>query len=137
MRLLRRVLVLALLALLLGVAVVMYFIANPNLPTFERPKQLHYLEQWSPEARQTYYYTPQGTQVKGLQYDWFTALERPFSHRQIRRIGLFGPLWLSDRSPATAQQCQPRQLASRFYPPSGCRNGHPLPGHQLRRLPHR
>lgn len=79
MRILRRVLLLALLALLLGVAVVLYFIANPNLPRFTPPKQLHYLQQWSAEARQTYYYTPQGTQVKGLQYAWFTALERPFS----------------------------------------------------------
>ncbi len=105
MRLLRRVLVLALLALLLGVAVVMYFIANPNLPTFVQPKQLHYLEQWSPEARQTYYYTPQGTQVKGLQYDWFTALERPFStakFAELDYLARFGFLTDPQQQPSSA-----------------------------------
>ena len=85
MRILRRVLALLLLAVLFGVALLLYFIANPNLPTFTPAKQLHYLEQWSPEARQTYYYTPQGTQVKGLQYDWFTALELPFSTDKFAR----------------------------------------------------
>ncbi|MDP3846090.1 MAG: di-heme-cytochrome C peroxidase [Pseudomonas sp.] len=85
MRILRRVLALLLLLILAGVALLLYFIANPNLPTFEQPTQLHYLEQWSPEARQSYYYTPQGTQVKGLQYDWFTALELPFSTDKFAR----------------------------------------------------
>ena len=85
MRTLRRVLALLLLAAVFGVALVLYFIAKPNLPAFTPIKQLHYLEQWSPEARQTYYYTPQGTQVKGLQYDWFTALELPFSSDKFAR----------------------------------------------------
>lgn len=85
MRILRRVLALLLLVILAGVALVLYFIAKPNLPKFEQPKQLHYLEQWSPAARQSYYYTPQGTQVKGLHYDWFTALELPFSTDKFAR----------------------------------------------------
>jgi hypothetical protein len=66
MRILRRVFTLLLLAIVFAMALLLYFIANPNLPTFEPPKQLHYLQQWSPEARQSYYYTPQGTRVKGL-----------------------------------------------------------------------
>lgn len=79
MHILRRALLLILLVVLAGLAVVLYYIAKPNLPAYRQPEQLHYLEQWSPEARQTYYYTPQGTQVKGLRYDWFVALELPFS----------------------------------------------------------
>jgi len=79
MRILRRALLLILFIVLAGLAVVLYYIANPNLPAFQKPEQLHYLEQWSPQARQAYYYTPQGTQVKGLRYDWFVALELPLS----------------------------------------------------------
>ena len=65
--------------LALGICTVIYFIANPKLPAYVPPQQLHYLDQWTQADRQTYYYTPQGTQVKGLHYDWFSALERPFS----------------------------------------------------------
>ena len=61
-----------------GLSIGLYFIANPNLPDYRPPDQLHYLDQWSADARQTYYYTPQGTQVKGLRYEWFSALELPF-----------------------------------------------------------
>ncbi len=66
MRVLRRVLWLVLVLLLAGLAVVLYYIANPNLPAYQVPSQLHYQAQWSDQERQTYYYTPQGTTVKGL-----------------------------------------------------------------------
>ncbi|XOC01793.1 di-heme-cytochrome C peroxidase [Pseudomonadota bacterium DY0742] len=79
MRLLRRALLGLLSLAVLAVGVGLYFIAYPNLPQYQPPLALHYLEQWSDADRQRYYYTPQGTQVKGLQYDWFTALELPFS----------------------------------------------------------
>lgn len=79
MRFLRRALGLVLLLAVGALAVVLYYIAHPNLPVFDKPQQVHYLDQWSEQARQTYYYTPQGTTVKGLRYDWFTALELPFS----------------------------------------------------------
>ncbi|CAD5110384.1 c-type cytochrome [Zestomonas carbonaria] len=69
--------------LLVALAVPLYYIARPNLPTYEPPTELRYLSQWSPEARQTYYYTPQGTRVKGLRYDWFVALELPFSRDRL------------------------------------------------------
>ncbi|BAN48209.1 di-heme-cytochrome C peroxidase [Metapseudomonas resinovorans] len=85
MRVLRRVLWLVLLLLLAGLAVVLYYVANPNLPTYQAPSQLHYLQQWSDQQRQTYYYTPQGTTVKGLRYEWFTALELPFSSDRFAR----------------------------------------------------
>ncbi|AYC32892.1 hypothetical protein D3880_11125 [Pseudomonas cavernae] len=83
MRALRRALLLCLCIVLVGLAVPLYYIARPNLPAYEQPSTLHYLDQWSPQARQTYYYTPQGTQVKGLHYDWFVALELPFSRDKL------------------------------------------------------
>ncbi|SDI24842.1 hypothetical protein SAMN05216603_12822 [Pseudomonas benzenivorans] len=83
MRVLRLALYGLSLMLVIGLSVGLYFIANPNLPTYQKPEKLHYLEQWSPEQRQTYYYTPQGTRVKGLRYDWFAALELPFSKSKI------------------------------------------------------
>ena len=75
------VLIVALLGLCL--AVILYYVANPKLPTWTPAQQVHYLEQWSATDRQTYYFTPQGTQVKGLRYDWFTALELPFSQQRF------------------------------------------------------
>ncbi|WP_161867104.1 di-heme-cytochrome C peroxidase [Pseudomonas yangonensis] len=86
MRLLRRTLKFVILLALVGLAVVLYYVANPNLPTYQQPNELHYLQQWSDEQRQTYYYTPQGTTVKGLRYDWFTALEMPFSTERFARL---------------------------------------------------
>lgn len=86
MRLLRRTLKLVILLALIGLAVVLYYVANPNLPTYQQPNELHYLQQWSDEQRQTYYYTPQGTTVKGLRYDWFTALEMPFGTERFARL---------------------------------------------------
>lgn len=86
MRLLRRTLKLVILLALIGLAVVLYYVANPNLPTYQQPSELHYLDQWSEEQRQTYYYTPQGTTVKGLRYDWFSALEMPFGTEKFSRL---------------------------------------------------
>ncbi|WP_458131629.1 di-heme-cytochrome C peroxidase [Pseudomonas sp. R3-41] len=83
MRLLSRILLLLLALLIVVVAVVLYYVANPRLPFYEPIQQVHYLDQWSAAERQTYYFTPQGTQVKGLRYDWFTALELPFSQQRF------------------------------------------------------
>ncbi|MCX7081698.1 MAG: di-heme-cytochrome C peroxidase [Pseudomonas sp.] len=75
---------LAIVALLcLGLAIVLYYVVNPKLPGYVPVKQVHYLEQWNAADRQTYYFTPQGTQVKGLRYDWFGALELPFSEQRF------------------------------------------------------
>lgn len=86
MRLLRRTLKLIIALVLIGLAVALYYVANPNLPSYQQPSALHYLEQWSEEQRQTYYYTPQGTTVKGLRYDWFSALEMPFGSEKFARL---------------------------------------------------
>lgn len=83
MRLLSRILLLLLVLIIAAVAVVLYYVANPRLPFYTPAKQVHYLDQWSAAERQTYYFTPQGTQVKGLRYDWFTALELPFSQQRF------------------------------------------------------
>ncbi|ROM62620.1 hypothetical protein BK653_27955 [Pseudomonas brassicacearum] len=83
MRLLSRILLLLLALLIVAVAVVLYYVANPRLPFYTPAQQVHYLDQWSAAERQTYYFTPQGTQVKGLRYDWFTALELPFSQQRF------------------------------------------------------
>lgn len=83
MRLLSRILLLLLALLIVAVAVVLYYVANPRLPFYTPVEQVHYLDQWSAAERQTYYFTPQGTQVKGLRYDWFTALELPFSQQRF------------------------------------------------------
>ncbi len=83
MRLFFRLLVLFAVLLGLGLAVVLYYVANPKLPVWSPVQQVHYLEQWSASDRETYYFTPQGTQVKGLRYDWFKALELPFSQQRF------------------------------------------------------
>ena len=83
MRLLSRLLLLILALLIVIVAVVLYYVANPRLPAYTPVEQVHYLDQWSASERQSYYFTPQGTQVKGLRYDWFTALELPFSQQRF------------------------------------------------------
>ncbi len=83
LRLLFRLLALFAVLLGLGLAVVLYYVANPKVPTWSPAQQVHYLEQWSAADRQTYYFTPQGTQVKGLRYDWFKELELPFSEHRF------------------------------------------------------
>ncbi|PRW95735.1 hypothetical protein C7A07_25605, partial [Pseudomonas fragi] len=83
MRIFSRVLLLILIALGLILAVVLYYTINPKLPDYVPVEQVHYQDQWSAADRQTYYFTPQGTQVKGLHYDWFTALELPFSEQRF------------------------------------------------------
>lgn len=66
-------------ALLIGGYALLKSFLAPNL-THENIYTLHYLnEGWSEEQREIYYYTPQGTELLGLEYDWFTNLELPMS----------------------------------------------------------
>lgn len=83
MRLLSRILALLIMLAVIALAVIVYYVANPKLPFYTPPQQVRYLDQWSEEQRQTYYFTPQGTQVKGLRYEWFQALELPFSEQRF------------------------------------------------------
>ena len=53
---------------------------TPNL-TKENIYQVRYLnEGWDEKIRQTFYYTPQGTELLGLDYEWLINLELPMSH---------------------------------------------------------
>jgi len=83
LRLFSRVLALLIVLAVIALAVIVYYVANPKLPFYTPPQQVRYLDQWSEAQRQTYYFTPQGTQVKGLRYEWFQALELPFSEQRF------------------------------------------------------
>lgn len=53
-------------------------LAACDRPDFKPPKQLIYLNQgenWGPQERANYYYTPQGTMLHRLRYSWFQHLE--------------------------------------------------------------
>lgn len=67
-----------------GVLVTGYIVAkqlvSPKL-TQENIFQVRYLNGgWTDEQRETFYYAPQGTELLGLEYDWFINLELPLSH---------------------------------------------------------
>jgi hypothetical protein len=52
---------------------------NSKVPLTEPVQEVVYLNQgWSEPARQAFYYTPQGTTIKGLRYIWLVHLERPW-----------------------------------------------------------
>ncbi|WP_340051607.1 di-heme-cytochrome C peroxidase [Pseudomonas proteolytica] len=105
MRIFSRALRLILSLLGLGLAVVLYYVANPKLPDYVPVQQVHYQDQWSAADRQAYYFTPQGTQVKGLRYNWFSALELPFSEQRFAEpanLARFGFL-VDPRQQATPQ----------------------------------
>lgn len=56
---------------------------SPNL-TEENIYSLHYLNDgWSQSERERFYYTPQGTELFGLEYAWFINLELPLSHDRL------------------------------------------------------
>ncbi len=74
-------------------AVVVYYIINPDLPAWRPAERTRFLPQWTEQQRELYYFTPQGTQIKGLHYDWFARLEMPFSPERFTapaNMGRFG-----------------------------------------------
>ena len=61
---------------------------NSKVPLSEPVHEIVYLDQgWGPgrdaRERQAYYYTPQGTTIKGLRYSWFVNLERPWGSQRF------------------------------------------------------
>ena len=53
---------------------------KPNL-TEENIYSVRYLNGgWTKSERESFYYTPQGTELLGLRYDWLVNLELPMSH---------------------------------------------------------
>lgn len=83
---LARVFVLMTLGLLLVTALVaatLIFYPHSMIADRKGPDELRFLDQgWSAKDRELYYYTPQGTSLKGLRYRWFVSLEVP-SSRQL------------------------------------------------------
>ena len=68
--------------LILGYHVAQHYL-RPNL-TQETIYQVKYLNTgWSDEQRNTFYYTPQGTELLGLEYDWLVNLELPLSVERL------------------------------------------------------
>jgi hypothetical protein len=78
-------------------------------PERVRPTELVYLDQgWTEEERQHFYYTPQGTELHGLRYEWFRFLEMPASRERLAdpaRLADFGFLF------------DPAQLVPGYQPP--------------------
>jgi len=62
-------------------------------PPPQQIDDLRHLTRWAddPKAdaryREIYYYTPQGTQLHGLRYDWFINLRLPFSDQRLAEPG--------------------------------------------------
>jgi len=83
MRIIGRIILAIVLLLLLVGGVLLWYVAHPNVPQYTAPDKLNLLPQWDQQAREHYYYTPQGTQVKGLLYDWFIHLRQPFSSEKF------------------------------------------------------
>ncbi|BFM14687.1 di-heme-cytochrome C peroxidase [Maricurvus nonylphenolicus] len=77
-----RVLIVSVVVIGLGYQQLSRFL-SPNL-TQENIYSLHYLNDgWSQEERERFYYTPQGTELFGLEYQWFINLELPLSHNRL------------------------------------------------------
>jgi hypothetical protein len=91
-RLLRRLLLLALLLVLVALGGFAWFVLWPvqTIAPLEPVDELVYLDQgWNSDDRQTYYYTPQGTSMPqgasrgAVRYDWFVHLRLPFSDQRF------------------------------------------------------
>ncbi|MCJ8167760.1 di-heme-cytochrome C peroxidase [Atopomonas sediminilitoris] len=105
MRLVLRLLLLVLLLAGTAIAVVVHYLKNPHVPAYQAPEQVLYLNQWDEAARQLYYYTPQGTTLKGLRYDWLVALEQPFNQKRFiapENLGRYGLLFDPKQTPSDA-----------------------------------
>ena len=101
-----------LLALLVGGALAFAYYPRHPLPKEEPVSEIVYLDQgWGAglesKDRQTYYYTPQGTNIKGLRYEWFAKLEQPRNRKPFadpENLRAFG--FLVDMKPTAANPYQ-------------------------------
>jgi hypothetical protein len=117
-------LAIAAVAVVLLLAVGLFALAvwpNRQAPLNEPVDKIVYLNQgWGPNresaARQLYYYTPQGTSIKGLRYSWLLHLERPFSSARFfepAHMQSYG--FLVDTAPTPANPARlPVGFARRF-----------------------
>ena len=113
---------------------------NSKVPLREPVHEIVYLDQgWGQgrdaRERQAYYYTPQGTTIKGLRYSWFVNLERPWGSQRfadpdhMREYG-----FLVDLKPSAAN---PYQLPVGFTHHFAGEIQRRRAGPDVRRLPHR
>src|SRR5271170_6863319 len=110
------VLLVWILAAAAAAALFAYYPRHP-LPKEEPVSKIVYLDQgWGTDLenqyRERYYYTPQGTNVKGLRYEWFVNLEQPRNRKRFadpENMRAFG--FLVDMSPTKAN---PHQLPVGF-----------------------
>jgi hypothetical protein len=69
--------------LVVAVGILVYWLAQKYLAanlTQENIYRVQYLNDgWTQDQRQTFYFTPQGTELLGLEYQWFINLELPLS----------------------------------------------------------
>jgi hypothetical protein len=113
MRLLKWILYLAAFVFVLAAgALVFAFYPRHPLPKEEPVSEIVYLDQgWGATAdskdRQIYYFTPQGTNIKGLRYEWFAHLEQPRNRMKFaapENLRAFG--FLVDMAPTAANPYQ-------------------------------
>ena len=95
-----------------GIALALVLVAVAGCsgpPERKLPRRLvHSKQGWTPRDRATYYYTPQGTELRGLRYNWFRYLEMPFSRQRLadpKFLARFGFLY------------DPEQLEPGYDPP--------------------
>ena len=79
---------LAILAFYFIAGFVYHRLAAHNIPAPQRIDDYRYLNQgWGLDRgsadRETFYYTPQGTEMHGVRYAWFVNLEQPFSRVRL------------------------------------------------------
>ena len=77
-------------AVVITIAVAVMLIHRParHVPSVPEVQDYVYLDQgWGPARdaalRQAYYYTPQGTSLKNLRYDWLVHLEMPWGRKRL------------------------------------------------------
>lgn len=113
MRLLKWIVYLVILFLLVSAGALLFaFYPRHPLPKEETVSEIVYLDQgWGAglesKDRQTYYYTPQGTNIKGLRYEWFAKLEQPRNRKRFadpENLRAFG--FLVDFAPTKANPYQ-------------------------------
>jgi hypothetical protein len=78
----------AIFALYFVAGFVYHRLAARNIPAPQHIDDYRYLSQgWGLDRdssdRETYYYTPQGTEMHGVRYNWFINLEQPFSRVRL------------------------------------------------------
>jgi mono/diheme cytochrome c family protein len=127
-RFLGRLLMLVVALAVLAAASVLWLIHRParHVPKLAPIDEYVYLDQGWGQAReaplrQAYYYTPQGTSLKNLRYDWLVNLEMPWGTKRLAdpaHLRSYGFIVDPEPTPANPDQL-PVGFAKRFDPELG------------------